>query len=558
MGINFGDPNTTRWYAGDIADKPNISGDFTALVVSTHTTVIVSKHQYFLSMKGAGAVGSLNLLSPNTSPLGLVRTHTQTSGSTFQTTVPMVNQHNHILISRRRNGVMQTGFLDLTTRQFVFNTPAANTDVITPGNVIVGELSGSPGTRGVLYGLSVAGVWTKYFEDQDLLDLADGRTVWDDHKDAVWEVFKFPSATPTITGEGGTVLTRNGTGWGDSYDPIPLTVNSGLDQLPPVVSQKEYKSVSDRTRFYQNIYQGSRASQGYSKWTPAVAMPPALPPATAPGSLIDAYNITSAKLYALWDTLLPGNEDYVTKTLLGKDESGTKDIFLFDFKPESYTTTLIVACGMHGSESYPSYLMYLFFNEVINRTRTSVHLEHIRNNVRVLVVPVLNPYGCDASTRGNVNLVDINRNWDYRWDEYVVQDPNHDAKGSAPWSEAETRIMRDVILAHPESKAFIDMHFLGVNVANKNFVNYSASEFDTEGGFVQRVIRALRTSDAQNAENLLAFNPSGYIWVHKELGMFGCNPEWSSGRFGSSTFTSEDVTWGVKWFGNVLLSFSYP
>lgn len=87
----------------------------------------------------------------------------------------------------------------------------------------------------------------------------------------------------------------------------------------------------------------------------------------------------------------------------------------------------------------------------------SATLEHLRahpdvvpDQVTLFIIPVLNPDGYAAGTdrvkgRMNGNGVDLNRNWDYAW----RRDARHGrwpvSGGEAPFSEPETRALRDFI-----------------------------------------------------------------------------------------------------------------
>jgi len=65
-------------------------------------------------------------------------------------------------------------------------------------------------------------------------------------------------------------------------------------------------------------------------------------------------------------------------------------------------------------------------------------------------VPLLNPDGAVAGVdrirgRMNANTVDLNRNWDHAWRAQAWHGMNPISGGSAPFSEPETRAMRNFI-----------------------------------------------------------------------------------------------------------------
>jgi LysM repeat protein len=72
-------------------------------------------------------------------------------------------------------------------------------------------------------------------------------------------------------------------------------------------------------------------------------------------------------------------------------------------------------------------------------------------NVCLYVIPNMNPDGYSVGTdavfaRMNANLVDLNRNWDYQWQMTATHGTRPVKAGSHPFSEPETRGIRDFIL----------------------------------------------------------------------------------------------------------------
>jgi protein MpaA len=69
-------------------------------------------------------------------------------------------------------------------------------------------------------------------------------------------------------------------------------------------------------------------------------------------------------------------------------------------------------------------------------------LEHSRpGNVDLWIIPVLNPDGVAADTRGNAHGVDLNRNFPWRWRRLT----RAEYSGPRPLSEPESRIARRLI-----------------------------------------------------------------------------------------------------------------
>jgi len=143
---------------------------------------------------------------------------------------------------------------------------------------------------------------------------------------------------------------------------------------------------------------------------------------------------------------------------------------------ESYTygngaTRLAFVGGVHGGYEWNSILLAY---ELIDHLRA--HPEIIPANLSVTVIPNANPDGvykvigaegrfsiADVpigvnleSGRFNAHGVDLNRNFDCKWQPTSTWKGNSTSAGTAPFSEPEARAIRDFVLAHsPEMVVFL-------------------------------------------------------------------------------------------------------
>lgn len=105
-------------------------------------------------------------------------------------------------------------------------------------------------------------------------------------------------------------------------------------------------------------------------------------------------------------------------------------------------STLLIG-GTHGDEPATVLLLESFLQSAAWRTLSA----------SVIVLPLANPDGCHLGTRYNARGVDLNRNCDFNWRADCEEPP-----GSAPWSEPETRALRDFILAWRPAK-IVSLHW---------------------------------------------------------------------------------------------------
>ena len=190
----------------------------------------------------------------------------------------------------------------------------------------------------------------------------------------------------------------------------------------------------------------------------------------------------------------------VTKTQLGMDQSGQYPIYEYDFCPQNYTYTVLLSSGMHTYELSAHFGLAWFMKTYMRQVdgeSLSDGFEYLRKHVRIKVVPISNPWGWNQSPKkyGNCNGVNINRNFDYEtdsggsaWEQFPVKTDEWNQKGSAPFSEAEAKILRDWALSNPDAYFWIDCHTgLGFS-AYDNFIYYSSDD-----KYVDRIVRGLET-----------------------------------------------------------------
>lgn len=122
---------------------------------------------------------------------------------------------------------------------------------------------------------------------------------------------------------------------------------------------------------------------------------------------------------------------------------------------------LLFAGGMHGGYEWNSVLLAYQFIDYLNTNQ-----DFIQKNISITVIPSINPDGVfkvigkegrftiadiptntsEVSGRLNSNQVDLNRNFDCKWQPESTWQNKPESAGSSAFSEPETQAIRDFIL----------------------------------------------------------------------------------------------------------------
>ena len=175
----------------------------------------------------------------------------------------------------------------------------------------------------------------------------------------------------------------------------------------------------------------------------------------------------------------------VTKTSLGKDSTGTYDIYEYDFNPITAKRKIMLVSGEHAYESTAQFGLAHLIKHIYTDLGNSA-FEYIRKYVRVKVVPIMNPWGVNQSPRaygvyrqsmdssyyftrdGKSVCGGINpeRNFTYNglWEMFssshdggTAGDP-WNKKGDYPFQTAETRIYARWCMNNQDADFIINCH----------------------------------------------------------------------------------------------------
>jgi hypothetical protein len=267
---------------------------------------------------------------------------------------------------------------------------------------------------------------------------------------------------------------------------------------------------------------------------------------------VTAWSTSYDGVIRRYDSLRADHPAYITKRTLGMATDRTP-LHAYYFAPESHENTILVTAGLHGNERLAVWALFLFLRHLSDEGRELPALTDLRTNTRLVVVPVANPTGFTDITRQNRNGVDLNRNFDYRWEEYRPREDSafgYDYKGDRPHSEAATRLLVQLFRDHASATAYLDLHNFGER--DRHWPWYLPKDGPNDATIYRQVVEHFGREE-DTVFSLKTTRPTSYSFVASTLGVHASTPEFSLALFGNERYDSADVTAAVRWYGNLIL-----
>ena len=109
----------------------------------------------------------------------------------------------------------------------------------------------------------------------------------------------------------------------------------------------------------------------------------------------------------IYEPLRKKYPDYITRRSIGRDTSGEYEMWAYEFTPEKYVKTVYMQSGVHVIETDAYFGLAKLLTMIADRE--DERLNFIRDNVRLLVVPVVSVWG--ISKRGSYEEIMDDDRW---------------------------------------------------------------------------------------------------------------------------------------------------
>lgn len=245
------------------------------------------------------------------------------------------------------------------------------------------------------------------------------------------------------------------------------------------------------------------------------------------------YKWTAAELYGAWDKLMAEHPDYITKTVCPyADTSGEYELRRYDFIPESgvYEKTIYIQAGAHGSEMCGKMSLLRIAQIICEEWVANNKLAYLRNKVRIVINPMVCPWGHDNTALTSSTGINVNRNYDGLW-QNVAGGAGYNS-GEYPWQNKENQWIRDIFVdLGPENIWYaFDFHDAGnTDMFGDYWVNFNA------------LLPEARSNVKQMIEYLCDKNVEGepYLWHVADGATYGSFNNWTNKTLGIPSSTVE-------------------
>lgn len=244
--------------------------------------------------------------------------------------------------------------------------------------------------------------------------------------------------------------------------------------------------------------------------------------------------------------------DYASRIRIGTDESGLYPIYAYSFEPANYEKTVFVSACLDGTESSPMIALSWFLADLCSRKHENRTLGYLRSRVKLVVVPVGNPFGLLVAGPHNRNGVRIDRNFDFRWSDCTER-----YKGDSAADQKETQAIQNFLQSISTDRLCAAVHFNDrSNLFSGKMLFYPRFRNNCLDALTNALYRY--NYEERNENDLLSasiiaptLNPTLINYAAEQFGINACTVNWPSLSYGGSQ-NNEGVTKFTELIGNMI------
>ncbi len=245
--------------------------------------------------------------------------------------------------------------------------------------------------------------------------------------------------------------------------------------------------------------------------------------------------------------------EYVSSEQIGYDASEEFPIYAYTFEPLNYEKTVLITGNTHSENDITLISLSYFLDDLCRNFKEDRTLSYLRSKVKLVVVPVVNPYGFVNKSRLNANGVDLYRNFPYKWNECVSE-----VKGDSPADQNEVLSVFEVIYKIYEDKfcAALDLNAGDIYYCGKMvfYPRFRPSCISAIAETLDRYNYENEDDDVLNKTILVpSVNPSISNFLADAMKINTCSVLWSPQRY-TGNGTAGKVTKYAELIGNLLYS----
>lgn len=177
---------------------------------------------------------------------------------------------------------------------------------------------------------------------------------------------------------------------------------------------------------------------------------------------------TETVLNKLYEPVRQRHPEYITREVIGKDQSGQHDMYAYIYAPENYETTMFLNGGTHGDEQTAYFALAKVMQLIADAQPEDPFLYTLRHKVRFVVIPILNVWSVSvAHLRTNSTGQDLNRDFD----DLTQQESKNLIALFEKYAD-QTRILMDF---HIAAGSKVAVYFNFINYSDNAVANYKTT-----------------------------------------------------------------------------------